>query len=231
VDVFVATDHELSSRSAQSDDEVLDCGVGDREKALAMGSMKRRAQFLAGRRLLWRGLHTVFGTNEVSGWRIDCAATGQPILVARNGGGTIPVRISLAHSAHRVACAVGKVAALGIDLEVHKARDWTSLGAEAFSSRERNDLDVLQEPRRSIRAYELWCMKEALLKALGIGLSVPLAGICISNTNRVADVTDGRYGQPERWRFDIPFVSAGVTCVIASYRKDDGETRVRMHTP
>jgi 4'-phosphopantetheinyl transferase len=106
----------------------------------------------------------VFGTD----------ARGRPCLVPGAGCSGRP-RFSLTHSRDLVACAVSPSRAVGIDAErmipsVHPM----TIARACFSPEEVADLERLVTQDRSSRLYELWTLKEALLKAMGLGMTVPL---------------------------------------------------------
>jgi len=79
---------------------------------------------------------------------------------------------NLSHSGHIVALALCWDAELGIDIEL--MRPIKEDVAAFFSVRERQALAELSEADALRRFYHLWTCKEALLKALGLGLAVAL---------------------------------------------------------
>ena len=88
------------------------------------------------------------------------------------------VEFSLSHSEALAAVAVVTGARVGIDVEVERPRArLDGLAARVLGPEAHADwLDV--EPARQLRAFlEQWCAKEAYLKAVGSGITVPLRDV------------------------------------------------------
>lgn len=132
--------------------------------AAAMRSPRRRAQFAAGRWLLRHAANRVFGEG---GYALRTVG-GRPLLAAAGGG---PGAVSLSHSADMVLCAAARVPALGVDVErIQPRRGWAALSARVLHPHERASLDRAAEAVRWARFYRAWTCKEALAKALGVGV-------------------------------------------------------------
>lgn len=101
-------------------------------------------------------------------------------------------------------------AEVGVDVEsMARAEGIVPLAGRVFSAAERAQLDALPAAERPDRALSLWTLKEAYIKARGMGLSLPLQEISFlfgePGTNRpeairfeVAPAVDS---DPGRWRF------------------------------
>jgi 4'-phosphopantetheinyl transferase len=76
-----------------------------------------------------------------------------------------------------VACAVTSDRAIGIDVEHLRPDPPYEIIEHHFTARERAHLCELSPADRARRFIELWTLKEAYVKARGLGLSIPLAGI------------------------------------------------------
>lgn len=94
---------------------------------------------------------------------------------AREGGAgaTVGLRETLSHSGGQAALLQTPVRA-GVDLEVHRTREYLSLARSTFDVEEIRLLESLGEAARVRAFYALWTMKEALAKALGLELLVAL---------------------------------------------------------
>ena len=80
-----------------------------------------------------------------------------------------------------VACALANGARVGIDVELRSRGEGILEAAETvFSVEERTMLAALPLDARRDRAVTLWTSKEALVKALGLGLSAPLLEMTIT---------------------------------------------------
>ena len=103
-----------------------------------------------------------------------------------------------------------EVASVGVDVEsLARAEEIVPLAARVFSAAERAQLDALPAAERPDRALSLWTLKEAYIKARGMGLSLPLQEISFLFDGPNADGSDairfevapGVDDDPGRWRF------------------------------
>jgi 4'-phosphopantetheinyl transferase len=94
---------------------------------------------------------------------------------------------------------------IGVDVESFaRAEQIVPLASRVFSAAERAQLDALPAAERPDRALSLWTLKEAYIKARGMGLSLPLQGISFLFDGPQAmrfEVEPGVDDDPGRWRF------------------------------
>jgi 4'-phosphopantetheinyl transferase len=130
-------------------------------------------------------------------WTFDTGPHGRP-AVARGGD----VHFNLSHCAGLVACAVSRAAEPGIDVEsLDRAVPWDV--AEAyFAADEAKWLDGLPAKERQAGFLRLWTLKEAYIKATGLGLSQPLKAFAIGFDPLRISFTDPALGDPSTWRFE-----------------------------
>jgi 4'-phosphopantetheinyl transferase len=139
---------------------------------------------------------------------------GKPRLVARPGA-PCP-GFNLSHTHGMVAVAIANEAELGVDVEdSRRAGNWEGIQRTVFTDAEREHLQGLPSEHQKERFYELWTLKEAYLKARGMGFSLPLDGfsmrisdgrpIGIEFTRAIAD-------HPAEWQFEL---FAMATCRLA----------------
>ena len=106
----------------------------------------------------------------------DADGHGKPFLVAP--AGVSSPAFSLAHSRGLVACVVARAGAVGIDVEpVENNADIARIAERFFSTEETEALRRRPPATRSSLFCELWTLKEALLKAVGTGLSSGLDAV------------------------------------------------------
>lgn len=114
--------------------------------------------------------------------RFKYLTNGKPQVDAEQNPSALQFNVS--HSAELALIAVGAVGRekpLGIDIEKIRGDVDTNLLSERFfSSLEREGLRWLPEHLRVPGFFACWTRKEALLKATGDGLSVPLADFSVS---------------------------------------------------
>jgi 4'-phosphopantetheinyl transferase len=106
----------------------------------------------------------------------DCAFTanayGRPSLTVP---GTASLDFNISHTKGLVACAVTGAPDVGLDVEnIDRRAVDEDLPRRFFSPAEVAALEALPEPARASRFFDYWTLKEAYIKARGMGLSLPL---------------------------------------------------------
>ncbi len=95
---------------------------------------------------------------------------GKPFLVSRNGKNTI--RFNMTHSENVVCYIISSSNEVGIDIEYVKSDfDWFGLANVYFTSQEVIHLEAFPRDEQGKAFFTMLTRKEALLKAIGIGLS------------------------------------------------------------
>ncbi|MGH7333057.1 MAG: 4'-phosphopantetheinyl transferase family protein [Candidatus Rokuibacteriota bacterium] len=124
---------------------------------------------------------------------------GKPYLNAARARGR--VRFNVAHCDELALVAVSQRRELGVDLErVRRANDIDDIVAQSFAPAERLAYLRTSPPDRLSAFYRYWTLKEAYLKACGVGRSRPLAEIDVSRAeDRLLCLPDA-LGTPRPWR-------------------------------
>jgi 4'-phosphopantetheinyl transferase len=100
-------------------------------------------------------------------------SSGKPVLAPEQCGDQL--HFNLSHSHELALCAVGRGRRLGIDVEYMRADLAEERIAERFfAPREAATLRALPQSRRAEAFFACWTLKEAYLKARGVGLRTPL---------------------------------------------------------
>jgi 4'-phosphopantetheinyl transferase len=117
------------------------------------------------------------------------------------------LRFNLTHTRGLAACAVANGRAVGVDAEdLLRKVDRVPVSARVFSDAEIHGIEKLSGTDATERFYLHWTLKEAYVKALGLGFSLPLRRITITpgpderaslQLDDLADVDD----DPRRWIF------------------------------
>ena len=97
------------------------------------------------------------------------------------------VAFSLSHAGGAVAAATAADGAIGVDLEPvasarHEGMPFEATIASALSSREKSRLGALPAAKRAAAALEVWTVKEACVKAFGLGHSYDVAALTVLPT-------------------------------------------------
>ena len=144
-------------------------------------------------------------------------AHGKPSL--RGGRGRGSLHFSVSHCDDLATYAFSWGAAVGIDVEaVREMSDADAIAAHCFSRRENATYQTLDASDKPLGFFNCWTRKEAVVKALGDGLSLPLDRFDVTlapgepaQVLRV-DSTPGDRG----WRLDSSCPAAGYVAAIAS---------------
>jgi 4'-phosphopantetheinyl transferase len=118
------------------------------------------------------------------------------------------LQFNLSHTPGLVACIISADGMVGIDVEQHKAlSDLEGLCWYALAYSETNDIfSIKQTTQREERFYTFWTLKEAYIKALGMGLSLPLQQFSFfEDEKRSWSVSTDKIhtsDQAKSWRFD-----------------------------
>jgi 4'-phosphopantetheinyl transferase len=98
---------------------------------------------------------------------------GKPFLPAHDG-----LQFNLSHSQHRALVAISQQCEVGVDIEqMRDLHDADGLVQRYFSAAEQADWGALPPSERLAAFHQAWSRKEACVKAVGWGLSVPLEGV------------------------------------------------------
>lgn len=109
-------------------------------------------------------------------WELTNSRLERPEVVAPN---VCPrLRFNISHTRGLVACLVTRDIDCGVDVEVQRqVEDMEALAARVLSPAERSDVMALPESLRPERFFSYWTLKEAYVKARGLGLSLPLDAV------------------------------------------------------
>ncbi len=144
-----------------------------------------RARFIAGRVLLRHALtRAVDGDVQPSAWRFRLNENDKPLM----DNGFLPIPFNLSHVGSCAAVVIGKDHPVGIDIESLAPEDRGDIALDALSERERARLDRVEEDRRATEFIRLWTVKEAVAKALGLGVSIDFREITVELDPLRADV-------------------------------------------
>lgn len=132
---------------------------------------RHRHQFLVARALV-RTTLSRYGDLPPSAWRFVNNAYGRPDVDPAHGLGDL--RFNLSHTDGLVAVAVAR-GEVGVDVEDTWRRSHTDQIAEHFfAPTEVAGLRALPQAHQHGRFFELWTLKEAYIKARGMGLAISL---------------------------------------------------------
>jgi 4'-phosphopantetheinyl transferase len=131
-----------------------------------------RTRFVIGRALA-RTMLSELGQAPPHAWPFVIDEHGRPELAERPAGAP-DLRFNLTHTEGLVACAVTIGREVGIDVECIGRRMTHDVPERFFSPREVADLRALPADDQDTVFFDYWTLKEAYIKARGLGLALPL---------------------------------------------------------
>ena len=132
----------------------------------------RDARDYAAAHALLRTTFSRYADRAPGHWRFGKTRNGKPFLIDEGG---FRASFSLSHTHGMVACAVTATADVGVDVEcIDRGVDSADVAARFFAPAEAAHLAQLDEGARRDRFFDLWTLKEALVKALGGAMALSL---------------------------------------------------------
>lgn len=171
----------------------------ERERGQKLRFAPNRREFLASRALVRTAL-SVHHPLPPAAWRFSANACGKPEAEPACG-----LRFNLSNSPGLVVCLLARDAEVGVDAEpMARSGEILALAPNVFSPQELAQLETLPASERPDRALSLWTLKEAYIKARGLGLSLPLTGFSFlfgGNEGVRLEIDPSIHDNPDRWRF------------------------------
>lgn len=192
----------------------IDClSPRERDAAAALRFATDRRRYVAGhtarRRILAR-----YCEECAEALRFTVATNGRPSLASRK------VNCNYSRSEGWGVLAVSRAAVLGVDIEAIRAHDdLSAVARQNFSIAEQRALATLSGADRIAGFYDCWTRKEAVVKAMGDGLSAPLSAFDITLTSDAAPAivrAEGPCAQARDWSLRAFSPREGFTGAVVS---------------
>jgi 4'-phosphopantetheinyl transferase len=188
-----------------------------------------RDQYLIGRALLRTTLSRYADVPEEA-WVFETNPYGCPFVA--EPAAQRDLRFNLSHTDGLVACAVTRQDDIGVDVE-NTARevDPLALAPTVFAAEEIADVAATPPELRLQRFFSYWTLKEAYIKARGIGLSLPLDGFWFELGGSVPRIrfSDRCPDRSECWYFEQRRPTARHKLAIAAATPRSMPPTVRWH--
>jgi 4'-phosphopantetheinyl transferase len=167
-------------RSPTSGDDLL--SEDERARAASFVFSRDRARYIASRCFLRRVL-SHYVERPASAIRFSYSSLGKPELALPHDA---TLHFNLAHAAGLAVVAISRTGTVGVDVEeLRTIADAERLATQFFSPDEREFLKAAPEAIRSRTFLSLWTCKEAYLKGIGGGLSLPLDCFSVTSDERL----------------------------------------------
>lgn len=190
-------------------DAAIEARAAGYEALLDASERERRARFkaegaalqhLVGRALVRCSLSR-YADVPPTAWRFEPNRYGCPAVAAPAGTDLV---FNLSHTDGLVACAVTRGLAVGVDVErVERRVEVEKLARYSFAPSEAQTLLAAPEEARRELFFAYWTLKEAYIKARGMGLALPLDGFAfdIAGPQPTVAFADTCPDDPQAWLF------------------------------
>ena len=198
---------------------------------------QRRFYFEKGRheylltRALARSVLSRYAPVAPKDWSFVRNAHGRPEIAGP--AGLPPLRFNLSNTDGLIACLVLLERDAGVDVE-HTGRsgETVKLADRFFAPAEVRALHALPAERQRARFFDCWTLKEAYIKARGMGLAIPLSHFSfeLDAGERIGIAFDPRLeDDPEAWRFTLMSPTADHRMATAiRVGRGAGEVRIEV---
>ena len=189
----------------------------ERERALRFVYARHRHQYVVAHALKRLMLSAAAGPEVApEAWRFETDPGGKP----RVGPGAGP-HFNLSHCDGLVACAVSRQVELGVDVECLTGDAPLELARSHFAPEEEKWLRELPSADQPLGFFRLWTLKEAYIKAVGVGLTQSLQDFAFAFDPLRVTFHDASLGTPATWRFYQRAV--GAACILALAWQANGQ--------
>ncbi len=200
VEVWLLRPEDFTHQGALEDHAHLMSSAEQARHARFHGD-RLRHNFLMARALVRRTLSR-YEDVAPEAWRFEIGSHGKPSVAAGHGS---RLRFNLSHTRGLIACAVRLDEEVGLDVETSARRnDIVRIADRFFSAEEVRALHALPVEEHRARFFTYWALKEAYIKARGLGLAIPLGAFTfrLSDAAPIQIAFDERITEdPGGWRF------------------------------
>jgi 4'-phosphopantetheinyl transferase len=147
----------------------------------------------------------------------DKNAYGKPILEYHTQGN---IYFNISHSGHYVVIAITKIAPIGIDIEnTERTINHLEIAKRFFHKNEYEYLQNCTADKLNKDFFHIWTCKEAVIKALGYGLTYGLDTFSVQPDSdyesKLISIADANQFYLKSWDIDVNHRAA--ICVLTSY--------------
>jgi 4'-phosphopantetheinyl transferase len=148
---------------------------------------------------------------------------GKPFLVV--DGAASRLQFNLSHANRMAVYALAQARTIGVDIEaIHPIPELHSIAAAHFTSQERGLIESAPPAEKDLAFLTCWTRKEAYIKAVGRGLSIPLPSfdtfIPPGSPGRMLSADESPTPALRWWISDLPPIPSHVGAVALNGRPD-----------
>ncbi len=187
-----------------------------------------RQRFLLTRALVRTVLAQYLDVADPASLAFITNAHGKPALA-----GASNINFNLSHTKGLVALAVTSAHQIGVDVEaVNRRVEMLELAARYFSASENQQLLELSGAEQRERFFRLWTLKEAYVKARGLGLRIPLDSFSFSFAQELPAIAfaGADTGEHQQWFFHCMQHAGDFRIALALRSREQREIKVQTYT-
>jgi 4'-phosphopantetheinyl transferase len=187
---------------------------------------KNRHEYLL-TRALCRGVLSRYAAVAPAAWAFSQNSHGRPEIASPLGTG---ICFNLTNTHGLIACLVARDREIGVDVEdTERHGETVGIADRFFSPAEVRDLHAVPEAMRRARFFDYWTLKEAYIKARGMGLAIPLDqfSFLIEPGEPIRIAFDPRLpDDPSTWQFAQLRPTAQHLISMAARRRGEPDVRI-----
>ncbi|HVY45201.1 MAG TPA: 4'-phosphopantetheinyl transferase superfamily protein [Minicystis sp.] len=188
---------------------------------------RTRHEFLVTRALV-RTTLSRYADVEPAAWSFKANAWGRPEIDAP--GAHARLGFNLTNTEGLVAIVVADAREVGCDVEdVNRRGETVAIANRFFSAREVEDLGRVPAAEQRARFFDYWTLKEAYIKARGMGLAIPLGdfSFVIRRGAPIAiEFAPALEDDPSSWQFEQLRPTERHVLSVAIRRRDEPDLRL-----
>lgn len=200
VNLWYVRPEDLPAQATSEDCEDI-LNAEERERSRTFRFEKHRREYIL-TRLLVRHALSHYHPIPPQAWNFRKNQYGKPYVDPDCG-----LSFNLSNSSTLIVCLIGNGIEVGVDVEpLDRAAEVAKLACEIFSPLELAQFEALSNHEKLNRTLSLWTLKESYIKALGLGLSLPLKSFSFvfDQSNRFhLELDPSLADDPAHWRFRL----------------------------
>ena len=202
----------------------------ERERYQRLVFAEKKHEFLV-TRVLARRVLSQWAERPPESLAFDLGPYGRPEL-RQAPNAPRRLRFNLSNTRGLVACAVAWDRDVGVDVEhMDRRTEATAVADRFFSPMEVEALMRLETNTQRRRFFELWTLKEAYIKARGLGLAIPLESFSFSLDQSgppAIAFADSLPDHPDTWCFEQSFPSDRHAMALAARVTPGASLRIEV---
>lgn len=178
-----------------------------------------------------RSVLSCYGAKMPDQWQFILGEKDKPSLLDNPQS----LQFNLSHTDGLLAAAITCNNAVGFDVEnTTRSNDVLAIADRYFSNLELQELQSLPKSEQVSRFFDYWTLKESYIKAVGLGLAIPLddfSFILKKNSISLA-FHNGRNDNPENWHSQLFYPNSTHRCALTTNNTGKPpQLRFFQHTP